>query len=266
MRTMTLVMLVLLAGSVVALYLFSEQVAAVLATSPTSALAPLFGVYPSAGLWLERAVAEISVGLVSALLLALLLRRPSLLALQQGQARPLRSLLLGSGVLFTLPALLALVWVGLLGLFSAWALGLTAISALVGLGANTAVATLGGLVFAGGLLIGRVIAWGSAARWVLRGQLWRGPQIELLALALGAVLAGVLASLPLIGWLMGGVSALIGLGALLLALTPNEQAAPVFPELEARYGEAPRLPPRISDDPPTAPGAENLPSGFTWWE
>lgn len=114
-----------------------------------------------------------------------------------------------------------------------------------------------------GRILLRVLRPGSAFRHNMPVQL-----------AVGSLVLAFLFSLPALGWLLSAVAAFLGLGALLNDLQgqiearrrpqvtrPGGQIA-----LPSRSAEARNYPPPMLDGGQQAPGMENLPAGFRWWD
>jgi hypothetical protein len=93
-------------------------------------------------------------------------------------------------------------------------------------------------------------------------------------LAVGSLILAVVFSLPVVGWLLSAVAAFLGLGALLNDLQGQIEARRrpqvVRPggqiALPSRSAEARNYPPPMLDGGQKAPGMDNLPAGFRWWE
>jgi hypothetical protein len=84
----------------------------------------------------------------------------------------------------------------------------------------------------------------------------------------------LLFSLPTIGWLLSAVAAFLGLGALLndlqaqmdLRRRPQLARGGGQIALPRRSDEARHYPPPMLDGGHDAPGMDNLPGGFRWWD
>jgi hypothetical protein len=93
-------------------------------------------------------------------------------------------------------------------------------------------------------------------------------------LLIGAAVAALLFSLPTVGWIASAIAAFLGLGAILTLIQSNiedrrrtpqvRMAAPV--PLPSRSAEAHQFPPPMLDSGSRAPGMDNLPVGFRWWD
>lgn len=94
-------------------------------------------------------------------------------------------------------------------------------------------------------------------------------------LALGAAVLALLVALPGVGWLISVIGALFGLGALVGHL--QAQWGTIRPLSASNFSRTAHRAPRTSQDarqypPPMldggtyAPGMDNLPEGFRWWE
>jgi hypothetical protein len=114
-----------------------------------------------------------------------------------------------------------------------------------------------------GRVVLRVLKWSASARTL--------PYVNL---AVGALLLALAFALPVVGWLFSAVCAFLGLGAILANIQGQVEArrqgayvrtagALVLP---AHPEEARQFPPPILDSGRTAPGMENLPTGFHWWD
>lgn len=93
-------------------------------------------------------------------------------------------------------------------------------------------------------------------------------------LALGALLLAFMFALPVIGWFVSAIAAFLGLGAILANLQGQLEArrrasyarvsgAVVLP---TRPEEAHQFPPPMLNGGAVAPGMDNLPVGFRWWD
>lgn len=151
-----------------------------------------------------------------------------------------------------------------------------------------AVALTGGTLFgvwAGGVslfffmafFVSRVIVCLVIGRGIVRVVIGDdgSSRITFLSLIVGTLLLALLTSLPSIGLIISAVIAFLGLGAILNTLLTQLQIyrdrlygppARFTPPTTRRSDAARRLPPPIIDDHPTAPGMENLPEGFEWWD
>jgi hypothetical protein len=111
------------------------------------------------------------------------------------------------------------------------------------------------------LLGGRIIT-GLALAAMLIPARRRAMRRTLLARAgLALLLLTVIAAIPFFGWLISLIVSLIGAGALVRTLSIFNPMRPY-----AAQTDPARLPPPLIEDRPIAPGMDNLPSGFTWWE
>lgn len=90
------------------------------------------------------------------------------------------------------------------------------------------------------------------------------PRTAWLGLLLGVVILAFAASLPVVGWVINALAAFMGLGAILIIVLERLLAArgQAAPALEG----APQSLPPIPEDTPRAPGMDNLPEGFNWWQ
>jgi hypothetical protein len=115
------------------------------------------------------------------------------------------------------------------------------------------------------LRLGRLISsrWRTGARYGAYAHL-----------ALGALVLSVLFTLPVVGWLISAVTAFLGLGAVLTHLQSQmEMRRRPIPvrgmaamHLPSRSEDARQFPPPMLDISANAPGMDNLPSGFRWWD
>jgi len=174
---------------------------------------------PTVGRWaLERGQHWLSLILVGGLLI--LTRRDSLLnAASLAVRRPLASL--GTGVLVLVGGLAASIVI-IVGLII-----VAIITGGLGLGGLTAISVIGLLLSDAALVIGlifgatffaSVLASLVLGRWLLEGR-WQGGALNTWAwLALGAAGYVIAGGVPVVGWLVQLTAALIGLGALGIAL------------------------------------------------
>lgn len=148
-----------------------------------------------------------------------------------------------------------------------------------------------GLFYFVAIFISRVIVGLAIGRVIMR-WLWKdspGLRAWLAALGIGLLALALVASLPVVGWIMNAVAAFLGLGSMLTYLQKQlERArdtaipaagiqisrdhipvgAPPLPSDQPRPSLPPPAdsPPALDDDPRTTPGMDNLPTGFSWWE
>lgn len=245
--------------------------------------------FDSLNTYLQQATREfLTIGLVG-LVAIVLAQRPMQAPLKMLRLRPLPSL--GMGLLafilsFPIFLIILLFSVLLLGVISLLRLAdLTAVSALI----------LGVLNFSGiglfyfvAIFISRVVICLATGRVLLRMLLGeRGTFRDLvLSLLLGAAVLAALASLPLIGWLINALAAFFGLGAIMTLLQSQLDRAREGAPVESPAAPSPRpvvalseslddevaalelqaLPPPEENHPPSAPGMDNLPEGFNWWQ
>ncbi|MBL8119750.1 MAG: polymer-forming cytoskeletal protein [Anaerolineae bacterium] len=118
------------------------------------------------------------------------------------------------------------------------------------------------------LLIGRVIV-----RTAIGDD--GSQRIAFISFMVGVVLMAVLNSLPVFGILVSALAAFLGLGAILTLINtqfrsyrdqvnaPLNRMIPM--RVPARRDAALRHPPLL-EDRPSAPGMDNLPEGFEWWD
>jgi hypothetical protein len=190
--------------------------------------------------------------------------------------RPLANV--GWGVLVALLALpvlivVLLISVGVLALLGALQLsnitfGVTVLLIAVNLGLVGAFYVL--LVF-----VARIVISLWLGRWLLaRLPVAASRQNSALTqLAVGAAILALLVALPTIGWWLSVIGAIFGLGALLGYLQstwgtfgalsyPSRTMHPAPRTLE----DARQYPPPMLDGGTYAPGMDNLPDGFRWWD
>lgn len=133
------------------------------------------------------------------------------------------------------------------------------------------------------IFVARVIVCIVLGRWMLRMTIGDGdsPRLLYMGMVVGVLVLSLLASLPVIGWVVNAVALFLGLGTLLSVFlnqlqTFRQQAQTAPPARYPRYvperpplpdhpEEARRIPPPIIDSSPSPPGADNLPEGFDWW-
>lgn len=91
------------------------------------------------------------------------------------------------------------------------------------------------------------------------------PRRMWLQLFVGAVTVALLASLPIVGWIINLLTVFLGVGALITAFSERRRAVLIYyppPPLAPVDTEA--VPPPI-EDLTSVPGTDNLPPGFNWW-
>jgi hypothetical protein len=192
-------------------------------------------------------------------------------------ARPLPSVGLGLlTFIISFPLLTILVFSSLLIVF---AMGLLQLGDLTVAGAvvlgviNLAIGTAFYFV---AIFVSRALVSVGVGRLILRlsrrGSSTR--QNTLLHLVVGSFILALLFSLPTIGWLLSAVAAFLGLGALLndLQAQMDVRRRPQLARgggqiaLPRRSDEARHYPPPMLDGGQGAPGMDNLPGGFRWWD
>lgn len=147
-----------------------------------------------------------------------------------------------------------------------------------------------GLFYFVAIFIARVIVALALGRLLAR-WLWKESsslRAWIVSLGLGLLVLAVLASLPLIGWIINALAAFLGLGAIITYLqhqidrmrdsaggtpprinvgVPIPTGAPPLPD--DLLHDRPVLPappiPDFEPDTPNGPGMDNLPEGFNWW-
>jgi hypothetical protein len=128
------------------------------------------------------------------------------------------------------------------------------------------------------LFIARVIAALFIGRWLVQIAVGDDGSMRVAAISLvvGILLLAALAALPAVGWAFNWGAVLLGVGAIVITVyqrnVQRREAAfvPSFgiepPPLPRYPEEARQFPPPITHTPPRAPGMENLPPGFVWWD
>ena len=177
--------------------------------------------------------------------------------------------------LLALPLLLVvlLISVGILALLGALQLGnitfgITVLLIAVNLGMLGAFYVL--LVF-----VARIVISLWLGRWILaRLPFANGRQNNaLVQLAVGAAVLALLFALPVVGWWLSVIGAVLGLGALIRQLQGGWGMFGVAASPARTPHPAPRTsqdarqyPPPMLDGGTYAPGMDNLPEGFQWWD
>lgn len=111
------------------------------------------------------------------------------------------------------------------------------------------------------LAVGRVIVW----------SIWgydNSPRSLYLSLLIGVGILAFLVWIPVIGWVFNGLALAFGLGAICLSVAQFDlraQAASAQQPLHPGTNR-PIPPPPMIDDKSSAPGMDNLPSDFQWWD
>ncbi len=210
-------------------------------------------------------VSLVLVGVIGLLVMPRTLQAP----IYSLRVRPLPSL--GVGLLtfiisFPIFLIVILLSVALMLLLSLLRLGDLAL--IGGLIVNIVNVGAAGLFFFTAIFISRVIVSIALGRLTVRLLLGDRPEryMTYVSLLIGVVLVALAASLPYVGWIFNALAAFFGLGATLMLIQRQLDAArhaarpePTYPE------EARQLPPPLIEDTPRAPGMENLPEGFHWW-
>ncbi len=218
------------------------------------------------------------IGLIGLLLVPRALQAPQ----RNLAARPLPCL--GVGMLSFIISFVAVPFVILLTILVVVAVGLLQVNELtISIGTILGVIDVGGtsVLFFVVIFVSRVVLCLALGRVLIHLLLGddRSPRAMWLGLLVGVALLAIVASLPVIGWIINAIAAFLGLGAILIILQSRVEAArdatatprivTVSPPTMPRRGEDPRLvppPPPILDDNPQPPGMGNLPDGFKWWE
>lgn len=226
------------------------------------------------------------VGLVTLLLLPRILQAP----LDSIRWRPIPSL--GIGLLTFILSFPIFLIVLAISIVLILVVGLARLSDLT---AATAV-LLGVVNFSGAglfyfvaIFISRVIV-GVAIGRLLARWLWQEStslRAWIVSLGVGLLVLALLASLPLIGWILNALAAFLGLGSIITYIQQQldrvressasaqtrvtvgiPTGAPPLPD-DPPY-HRPVLPapsmPDFQSDAPNGPGMDNLPDGFSWWE
>ncbi|MCC6804900.1 MAG: polymer-forming cytoskeletal protein [Anaerolineae bacterium] len=120
------------------------------------------------------------------------------------------------------------------------------------------------------IFVSRVIVCIAIGRFIVRLLFGERPEryMTYVSLLIGATLLALVTSLPYIGFLVNALAAFFGLGAILMLVQREidmAREAEIIPE-PMHPEEARQLPPPVIDDTPHAPGMENLPDGFKWWQ
>jgi cytoskeletal protein CcmA (bactofilin family) len=125
------------------------------------------------------------------------------------------------------------------------------------------------------VFVSRLVMCMWIGRWLLRrfSRTVGGRSAPYIQLLLGTAILAFLSALPTIGWWLSLLLAFAGLGWLIANGQSVLQFAPI---MAGRRVESPRILPTGSQEarqypPPllrdgTAPGMDNLPSGFRWWD
>ncbi|MBI5666952.1 MAG: hypothetical protein HZC41_03020 [Chloroflexi bacterium] len=222
------------------------------------------------GIYLSQVLQELLTLTVIGLIGLSLAYRPLQLPLRQMQARPLWSL--GAGLLALIVGVLAvfvIAGVGILLLIILGQLQLTGLSLAASI--VLIVATLGS---SGGfalvvIFISRVLVALFMGRLIVRVAVGDdgSRRITTISLLVGVIVLALLASLPVIGWVINLAALLFGLGAiavhLIVQLRPAYERVPV---LVYRAPDSAPPPPPIIEDSGKPPGMDNLPAGFRWWD
>lgn len=200
--------------------------------------------------------------------------------------RPVSSLSVGLlAFILSFPILLIVVVLTVLLLVILGLLRLDGLVLVTGFFLGVANVTLAGTFYFVAIFVARVIVALGLGRVLVRMR-WRGNITQgmlYVYLVVGTLLLTVLASLPVIGWLINAGALFMGLGALLTVMlelisrvregrasltgyawyAPSPIITGPRPPLpQVPQAAAPPMPPE--DEAPTAPGMQNLPPGFDW--
>jgi cytoskeletal protein CcmA (bactofilin family) len=215
------------------------------------------------------------IGVIALALMPRTLQAP----LRMVQVRPLSSI--GVGLLtfiLSFPILLIVVLLSVLVVVALWLLQLrdlvfagSGVLGFLNLGSAS-------LFYFIAIFIGRVIVCLAVGRMVVR-WLWgdmRGWRVLYVSLLAGTALLALVASLPVIGWVVNALAVFLGLGAIITLIQARLEAARVAAPPPSQYAvlvrhpDEPRLipppPPPVIDDSPRPLGMDNLPAGFRWWD
>ncbi len=220
--------------------------------------------------YLSQAARELALLVaVGALLLAFI---PRLLSgwVDEARAHVPRTTFIGiGGFLIALP-----LWLLIGGVGIALGSGLSLIG-LTAFGVSTALLTftisLGGTTafYFTAAFVARALACIVIGALLFKPSPGRGIRFEprrmWLQLFTGAVTVALLASLPIVGWIINLLTVFLGVGALITAFSERRRAVLIYyppPPLPPVDTEA--VPPPI-EDLTSAPGMDDLPPGFNWW-
>ncbi len=211
-------------------------------------------------------VSLLLVGVIGLLLMPRTLQTP----IYSLRVRPLPSLGVGlltfiiSFPIFLIVVLLSVALMLVLSLFQ-----LNDLALIGGLIVNVLNVGGAGLFFFTAIFISRVIVAIALGRLIVRLLLGDRPEryMTYVSLLIGVVLVALGASLPYVGWVFNALAAFLGLGAILLLVQRELDAARATITPEPTHSEEARQlpPPPIVEDTPRSPGMENLPDGFHWW-
>lgn len=233
----------------------------------------------SAGVYLTQIGREFIVLVLIGLLGLLFLPRPLQNPLRQIQSRPLPSLSVGL-LAFIVSFPIAMMTIALIVIIIVILLLLHFDNLVIALFSVALVGTWSGaisLFYFVAIFISRVMVCLLVGRVLVRLFLRQenNPRLPYLSLLIGAGALSILMSLPVVGLLISALVAFLGLGAILMTTQAQfrryretmvgglQPHAPLF----AGRARLPRaLPPPELDDEPEAPGMENLPEGFRWWD
>lgn len=222
------------------------------------------------GIYLSQALQEMLTLAIIGLIGLSLAYHPLQLPLRQMQARPLWSL--GAGLLALIAGILAILVIAVVGILVLIILGQLQLTGLsLGASIMLIVATLGssgGLAFIV-IFISRVLVALFVGRLIVRVAVGDdgSKRVTTLSLFVGVIVLALLASLPVIGWVINLAALLFGLGA--IALHVAVQLRPAYervPVLVYRTADSAPPPPPIVEDSGNPPGMDNLPVGFRWWD
>ncbi|MBL8132382.1 MAG: hypothetical protein JNL42_11040 [Anaerolineae bacterium] len=222
--------------------------------------------------WFGRFATELLLSIILGLLVAAVGSRLTSRAADTIGAAPGGSLLVGAGsLLLTIPFLAMVLVLSLVVIVTLSALRLPAPAFTAGFVISVLGIGLTSAFVAFGVFLARMVAAYSVGRWLVRRISRRAKEDEqrfALSMLAGIVLIAALMSLPYVGWLFSVAASFLGTGALLLTVYRGFRPAAVPPmrQRSARSSLALPAPPPIVEDTPEAPGMDNLPDGFTWWD
>jgi hypothetical protein len=128
-----------------------------------------------------------------------------------------------------------------------------------------------GLFYFMAIFVSRVIVCIALGRFIVRVLFGNRPErpMTYVSLLIGVALLALGSSLPYVGFVINAVAAFFGLGAILILVQNELQAAREAnnqPSEPLQLEDARQLPPPIIEDKALGPGMDNLPQGFRWWK
>ncbi|MCK6578417.1 MAG: hypothetical protein L6Q98_09965 [Anaerolineae bacterium] len=223
--------------------------------------------------WFGRFATELLLSIILGLLVAAVGSRLTSRAADTIGAATGGSLLVGAGsLLLTIPVLAMIIVLSLVVIVALSALRLPAPAFAAGFVISALGIGLTSAFVAFGVFIARMVAAYTVGRWLVRRISRRAKEEEqrfALSMLAGVVLIAALMSLPYVGWLFSVAASFLGTGAVLLTAYRGFRPAAAPTPLRQRSTRASLAlpaPPPIAEDAPEAPGMDNLPDGFTWWD